>query len=327
MNVLLIIVGILAAIAGIVVPILLQAYLNREARYGETPKKVKKTTWMALALVGVLIFVLGCSFEIIPTGKTGVRVVMGQVDETPVSNGFNWKVPFFEDIVQINNKLQDKDIKSEIWGETVEKTPVYASDIMVSYQIMSGNAAWLYAHVDNIDNLIDAKMVASSVKSAMVELTVETVTNRTYIEPLVLKKLNEALVEKYGEEVIVAKQVIINDMDFEASYNDAIAAKSIAAQNLQRQEIENQTAIQKAEADKQVALTNAQVAAEAKKIQAEADAEALLIAAEAEAEANRKLAESLTEEVIQNKTIEKWNGQLPTVTGSEGTLIDIGTTP
>lgn len=326
MNVLMIVLGILAAIAGIIVPIILQYRENERTRYGDTPKKVKKTTWMVMILVGVLVFVMGCSFEIIPTGYTGVRVMMGQISETTVSNGFNLKVPMVEDIVQINNKLQDTEIKSEVWGETSEKTPVYATDIVVSYQILGNKAAWLYANVDNVDNLIDDKLVASAVKSAMVELTVEKVTNRSYIEPLVLKKLNESLVEKYGEDAVIAKKIVINDMDFEASYNEAIAAKSIAAQNQARQEIENATNIAKAAADKEIALTNAQAAAEAKKIQAEADAAALLIAAEAEAEANKKIAESLTDEVIENKKIDKWDGKLPTVTGDNGTIIDIGTT-
>ena len=326
MNVLMIVLGILAAIAGIVIPIILQYRENERTRYGDTPKKVKKTTWMVMILVGVLVFVLGCSFEIIPTGYTGVRVMMGQISETTVSNGFNLKVPMVEDIVQINNKLQDTEIKSEVWGETSEKTPVYATDIVVSYQILGNKAAWLYANVDNVDILIDDKLVASAVKSAMVELTVEKVTNRSYIEPLVLKKLNESLVEKYGEDAVIAKKVVINDMDFEASYNEAIAAKSIAAQNKERQAIENEMNIARAEANQKVKIAEAEAEAEAKRIAAEAEAKALLITAEAEAEANKKIAESLTDEVIENKKIDKWDGKLPTVTGDNGTIIDIGTT-
>ena len=326
MNVLMIVLGVLAIIAGVVVPIILQYRVNENTRYGETPKKVKKTAWIAMALVGALLIVGGASFEIIPTGYTGVRVMFGQISNETVSNGLNFKAPFVEDIVTVNNKLQDTTIDTEVWGETSEKTPVFATDVVISYQVTAEKAAWLYANVDDVDNLIDAKLAASAIKSAMVELTVETVTNRTHIEPLVLKKLNESLVEKYGENAVIAKKVVINNMDFEASYNEAIAAKSIAAQNQARQEIENATNIAKAAADKEIALTNAQAAAEAKKIQAEADAAALLIAAEAEAEANKKIAESLTDEVIENKKIDKWDGKLPTVTGDNGTIIDIGTT-
>jgi hypothetical protein len=47
------------------------------------------------------------------------------------------------------------------------------------------------------------------------------------------------------------------------------------------------------------------------------------IEAEAEAEANRKIAESLTEDVLGNKVVEKWDGKLPVVSGENGTIIDI----
>lgn len=325
MNILLIVFGFLALIAGIIVPIILQYLENVSTRYGTTPKKIKKTAWIVMLLVGIMLFVIGHSFEIIPTGYTGVRVTLGQVSDKSVPNGLNWKIPFLENIVQVNNKLQDKTIDTEVWGETSEKTPVFATDVVVSYQVSGDKAAWLYANVSDVDNLVDTKLVASAIKSATVELTVETVTNRSYIEPLVLEKLNASLAEKYGANAVVVAKVVINNMDFEASYNAAIAEKSIAAQNQERQAIENQTAIAKAEADKQVQLTNAEAAAEAKKIAAQADADAMRIKAEAEAEANNKIAESLTEEVIENKTIEKWDGKLPTVTGDNGTIIDIGT--
>ena len=40
--------------------------------------------------------------------------------------------------------------------------------------------------------------------------------------------------------------------------------------------------------------------------------------AEATAEANRTIAESLIDAILRNKTIEKWDGQLPRVTAGEG---------
>ena len=58
------------------------------------------------------------------------------------------------------------------------------------------------------------------------------------------------------------------------------------------------------EADKQVAITNA-----------EAEAQKTSIAAEAQAEANRKLAESLSDTLIDYQKIQKWDGKLPTVSG------------
>lgn len=51
---------------------------------------------------------------------------------------------------------------------------------------------------------------------------------RTKIEPLAQQKLAESLEQKYGEGVVFVNKVVINDMDFEDAYNDAIQQKSIA---------------------------------------------------------------------------------------------------
>ena len=101
-------------------------------------------------------------------------------------------------------------------------------------------------------------------------------------------------------------------MDFEEAYNAAIQAKSVAQQEAERQAIENQKNIEKAEADKKVKIA-----------QAEADAEAKRIAADAEAEANKKISASLTDEVLESKFYDKWNGELPTVMGENAAIVDV----
>ena len=185
------------------------------------------------------------------------------------------------------------------------------------HQIAADRSAWIYANVsDYTKNLLTESLVASAVKSAMVELSPADVTNRGKIEPLVLTRLNDSLAGKYGADTVYICKVTIGDMDFEAAYNDAIQAKSIAAQEQARADIQNQTAIARAEADKRVAVLNA-----------EADAEQVRIAAEAEAEANRLIQESLTDDLIELKKIEAWDGKLPSVlgTGTDTLLgIDIG---
>ena len=147
----------------------------------------------------------------------------------------------------------------------------------------------------------------------MVQFANKEVTVRNKIEPLVKENLQKALNEKYGEGVIRVVQVVIKDMDFEDSFNQAIAAKSIAQQTQEKQEIENKTAIEKAEADKKVAIANAEAKAESKRI-----------AAEAEAEANRLINQSLNEKILESKFYEKWDGKLPSVMGDSASIVDIG---
>lgn len=278
-----------------------------------TSVKFFRAASLVCLVVGVVALV-GCSFAIVPTGYTGVRVKFGQVSDENVPSGFNFRIPIVETIELINNKQQDITISTQIWGETSEKTPVYAADVTVTYQISPKKSSWIYANVSKSpDNLITSELVASSIKSAMVELTVNDVTSRAKIEPLAKEKLISSLNEKYGEDVVSVLKVVINDMDFEPEYNQAIAAKSIAQQTYERQKIENETAIAKADADKKVAITNA-----------EAKAEADVIAAQAQADANRLLSESITESTLKSKFYDKWDGKLPTVLGNSELIADIG---
>lgn len=247
-----------------------------------------KKIFSLFAVIIVLVLAV-CSFHIIPTGYTGVKTSFGQIQETTIQSGkLNFCIPFVQSIHKVNNKQQDKHIEAQVWGEASDKTPVYAADVIVTYQVLPEKSAWLYANVSDIKNLVGDELVASAIKSAMAELAPNEVTNRTKIEPLAQQKLAESLVQKYGEDVVFVNKVVINDMNFEDAYNEAIQQKSIAQQN----------------ADKQVAITNA-----------EAEAQKTSIAADAQAEANRKLAESLSDTLIDYQKVQKWDGKLPTVSG------------
>ena len=241
---------------------------------------MKKHCVFSLFTVIFVAFLLFQSVTIVPTGYTGVKTSFGQIQEATIQSGkLNFTIPFVQSIHTVSNKQQDKHIEAQIWGEASDKTPVYAADVIVTYQVLPEKSAWLYANVSD--------------------------TNRTKIEPLAQQKLAESLNQKYGEGAVFINKVVINDMDFEEAYNTAIQQKSIAQQNADKQKIENEAAIAKAEADKQVAITNA-----------EAEAQKTSIAADAQAEANRKIAESLSDTLIEYQKIQKWDGKLPTVSGS-----------
>ena len=265
-----------------------------------------------LSILGGVLIVFAASFTLMPTGYCGVRTTFGQISEKTVSQGFNFKVPIVQQIKKVNCKQQDVSIDEKIWGETKEKTPVYASKVVVSYQVAKDSAAWMFSNVDDTENLISASLVSSAVKSSMVELSANEVTNRAKIEPIVKENLIKSINEKFGNNRVIVKKVIVNQMDFEDDYNKAISQKSIAQQTQAKQKIENETAIAKAEADKKVEVTKA-----------EAKAETTKIAAQAEAEANKKLKESLNSDILKSKFYEKWDGKLPSAMGSDTVISNI----
>jgi isocitrate dehydrogenase len=56
---------------------------------------------------------------------------------------------------------------------------------------------------------------------------------------------------------------------------------------------------------------------------AQAEAEAMKILAQAQADANKLLADSITDEILAQMYYERWDGKLPHVYGSDGTIIQI----
>ena len=119
---------------------------------------------------------------------------------------------------------------------------------------------------------------------------------------LISDGLIEGLNKKLNDLGLYITDVNIIDFDFSEAFITAIEEKQVAQQQLL-----------KAETEKQTAITNAQASAEAAKIKAEGDAKA-----------NKLLNDSLTDKVLENKKIDKWNGELPKVSGSGSTIIDYG---
>lgn len=143
-------------------------------------------------------------------------------------------------------------------------------------------------------------------------------------------ELDTYLKEKFAPYGIIIDTVNFTDISVDEETAAAIQKKVTAQQELELANIEAQTAKIQAEKDKQVALIEAEknketasIQAEQAKIKAEGEAEAKKIAADAEAEANRKIAESLTPELIEKIKYEQWNGELPRVQGSTTPIIDI----
>lgn len=259
-------------------------------------EKMTKGIAIALFVVAVLLIIMSSSFTIIKTGYTGVRTTLGQIDSMVLQNGLNFKIPFIQSIRIINNKQQDKKFKGEIWGEAADKTVVFATNVIITYQINPAKSSYIYANVNNYkDNLIPQELVNSAVKSAMIQLPSDKVTNRNKIESLAKATLEKAIVEKYGSDTVIILKVTIDNMDFEESYNKAIADKQIARQNAEKQAIENQKAVDLAKANQDKAA----IEAETKKITAQAEADAMLISAQAEAEAYKIKSAEITENLLK----------------------------
>ena len=142
-------------------------------------------------------------------------------------------------------------------------------------------------------------------------------------------ELDVYLREKFEPYGIIIDTVNFTNISVDEETAAAIQKKVTAQQELELAEIEAKTALVQAEKEKKVALMQAekdkevaQIEAEKILVAAEAEAEAVRIAAEAEAEANKKIAESLTPELLEKIKYEKWSGNLPNIMGGDSLIID-----
>ena len=137
------------------------------------------------------------------------------------------------------------------------------------------------------------------------------------------QELNEALdtylKEKFDKYGIVIDTVNFTNISTDPETQEAIQKKVNAQQELELAKIQKQTAKVDAEKEKEVAQINAEKA----KIEAQGKADAELIKANAEAEANKKIAESLTDKLIEKSKYDKWNGELPYIEGTSTPIVNI----
>ena len=276
---------------------------------------VKKKSPIGKIIGGVVaafgaVIVLSAASAVVPAGHTGVVVTLGKVSANTLGEGFHLKVPFVQDVVNVSNQIQVYEIDAPAVSRDLQTV---STVIAVNYRIQPAESANIYRNVGkNYEPVILTPAVQESVKSVTARYNAEElITERSAVGELIKDQLNSKVIE-YG--VQVEKFNIVN-FDFSAEFNAAIEQKQVAEQELLKAKTQQEQAIliAKAEAEKKV-------------IAAKAEAEATLAKAQAQADANELLNNSLTALILQNKMLEKWDGVLPKVQGSESSslLLDIG---
>lgn len=296
---------------------------------------------LAILIVGGLFLGIACT-EKIPTGYVGVVYNMsGGVDGEVLTQGWHMISPT-KKVTTYSIGIEQSYLTSENKGDSPkdESFNIPTSDgktvkvnLEFSYRFDEARVAETFTMFkgksgENIkDTFIKPKIIAWTQEvSANYPVTDIFGDKRTQINA----ELDVYLREKFAPYGIIIDTVNFTDISVDSETAAAIQKKVNAQQELELANIEAQTAQIQANKDREVARIQAekdkevaQIKAEQEIIAAEAEAKALLIAAEAEAEANREIAKSLTPELIEKLKYEQWNGKLPAVTGSDGTIISI----
>lgn len=264
------------------------------------------TKYIILAIIVFIVLAgLLTSVTTVSAGHTGVITTFGKVSSTILSEGMHFKAPW-QRVVKVDNRIVKLTVETE--GSTKDLQTV-STELAVNYRI---DATKSYAIIKNVGQTYEDTLVTPAtnevLKAVMAKYSAEEcITKRAALSDEMVSSINE----KLNKQGIFVEDINIVNFNFSKELNDAIEAKQVAEQNKL-----------KAQTDKEKAIIEAQAEAEKKKIAAEAEATATLTKAKAEAEANKKLNDSLSKNVIEYNKVRKWNGELPKVSGSSGTMID-----
>ena len=267
---------------------------------------VGKIVGIVVALVLVLI-VLGGSIVVVEAGQSGVVLTFGRVSPIVLQEGIHIKVPFAQNVITINNRIVKTEVTTEAFSKDLQ---TISSVIAVNYHINKNASAEIYKQVGlSYEDVLVMPAINEVLKAVTANYTAQQlVSQRNDVSVLLDDNLNAKLNE-YG---IVIDDLNIINWDFSQEYISAIEAKQVAEQNLikTRTEQEQALVIANTEAQKQV-------------IAAQAEADKIKLLADATASSNETIALSLSDILIRYTLLQKWDGQLPKVTGGASTFTDI----
>lgn len=235
---------------------------------------------------GLLVILFGC-FTIVPVNSVGIKYnpFNGGTQNKTLGEGFYGKNPL-EKIYTLSTKVQEFEFEN-ISIQT--KDSQYVNSILQVQARIDGSQAHEYFIKYGNKDLKDIKsIIANTIQKEFEKVT----TTYNIMEVLGEKRdeiVNKTLINVKNELIkdgIVIERIVLVDTDAGADVEQAIKNEAIAKKNAE--------------------------AAVYQKQQAETEGEAKVIQAQKEKEANELLNKTLTDEILMQQFIEKWDGKLPT---------------
>ena len=263
---------------------------------------------VALAILVVLAF---NSVTTVPVGSTGILLTMGKVEDSALTEGLHFKLPFVQRIISMDNRVKKLELSTEAFSKDIQTV---SATLAVNYRLQPEKTFSIYKTTGLAyeSNLI-VPATHEVLKSVCAQYTAEELISKRAESSDMMRDELDAKLSGMG---ISVTDFNIIDFDFSDEFISAVESKHVAEQLKKKAATENETAIAQAEREKQVAIKQSEAQAESVRIAAQAEADAVKLAADAEAYRLQKINEQLTEKTIQNTLAERWDGKLPGVVGS-----------
>lgn len=257
-----------------------------------------KVICIVLAIVFTLCFiVVPFSFHTVNSGELAVVKNLGKITGTREA-GTNFDLWFITSYTKYDTKVQNVEITTAAYSSDAQTMDVAMT---LQYRIMPDKVtdiATQYGTLDVLQGRIQSIVIEKAKAVLSSHKAMNIIANRAAISPEVEAAVKAAVDDNYFVSV---EAVVLTNIDFSDSFEKAVEEKMVAEQAKLKADYDNETKLAKAKAD----------------------AEALMIQAKAEAEANELLTKSLTDQVLESKFYEKWDGKLPQVMGEGSAILDI----
>jgi len=261
---------------------------------------------------GLVLVLLGGFIVIVDAGHVGVVKRLGAIQEKALPEGMHFKRPFMDVVEQIDVRLTPSHAKSTAASKDLQTV---STEVTVAYSLQADLAPQAYQRIGDRGKIAVALVepaIQESVKAVTAKFTAEElVTKRELVKQQIQQALelfiSNTLKQKELDGSIVIANVAITDFNFSNEFNRAIELKVQAEQQ----------ALQ-ARNEKIKRVTQAEAAAAERQLAADAEAYSTEVQSKARADAIRREADALKQspELIQLRTVEKWDGVLPRVNGA-----------
>ncbi|MCH6265046.1 prohibitin family protein [Neobacillus citreus] len=249
-----------------------------------------------LVLVIVLFIFSSTKVE---SGHRGVLLQLGAVKPTILTEGFHFKIPFIQNVEQIEVRVQKEESSQSAASKDLQ---MVTTKVAVNYSVDPGAVNKLFQEIGlDYRTRIVEPAIAESLKAITAQYTAEELISK---RPEVSAKVKEMLDKKLTKYYMLLEDINIKEFAFSEEFNKAIELKQTAEQNAL-----------KAQRD----LDRIKIEAEQQVTQAQAEAESLKLKKE---EVTPELIQ-LKQIEVQEKALEKWDGRLPSVTGGATPFIDL----
>ena len=241
--------------------------------------------------VVVLIILICASITSVPVGSTGVVIRFGSTTGQTMTDGWHFKVPFIESVVDISNKVMKTDVAADSISRDLQ---AITSNISINYHLAAENSADIYKRVGlTYEDTLLQPAIQEAVKAVMAKYSAEElITNRSVVS----SEIGEEIRTKISAYGIIIDEFNLTNFSFSDEFDAAIEAKQIAEQDKIKAATEKEKKTIEAEAAAAEKTIAAEAEAEAIKTKAEAEAEAIKTKADAQADANKKIRDSLSKE-------------------------------